>query len=141
MKVVRLAVDSDARTNEHVADAMQRLVLRLASEGFDIIVETWPEKFKGIDDALVAPDGGPAVIVSHNRQDMWHVLAEIVEKIEPAIDLLVAADQRAQPSACLGATARLRLGHLRMLAALTDIVGTYPGRYTASVAHTCGGMP
>lgn len=53
---VRVAFDSDARSNPRVASSLECLCTEIleGSEQYNLGIETWPDEFKGIDDALVA---------------------------------------------------------------------------------------
>lgn len=52
---VLLSFDADARGNYNVARALQNTAVALQTEGFDVMLETWPEKWgKGIDDVLAS---------------------------------------------------------------------------------------
>ena len=52
---VHLAFDADARRNRNVARALSEAFQALDEQGFEVVLETWPEKNrKGIDDLLVA---------------------------------------------------------------------------------------
>ena len=50
----RLALDSDVRTNPHVARALKNMAQHLTDEGFAIELERWDPNVKGIDDCLAA---------------------------------------------------------------------------------------
>lgn len=51
---VDVAFDNDARTNKAVADAQEKLVRALRACGFEVGLPRWPERFKGLDDYLLA---------------------------------------------------------------------------------------
>lgn len=51
---VRLAFDADAWTKPHVARALVAAATGIEAAGFNLEIERWPEKWKGIDDALLA---------------------------------------------------------------------------------------
>src|SRR5439155_10944889 len=52
---VLLAFDADAVSNPHVARAAQATAEALATQGWEVVVESWnPDLAKGIDDALAA---------------------------------------------------------------------------------------
>lgn len=52
---IKLAFDADARTNPHVATALDRTFRGLVDTGYDVAIETWSEELgKGIDDLLAA---------------------------------------------------------------------------------------
>jgi len=52
---ILLAFDVDAHQNYNVARALQNTAIALQTEGFDVELETWPEKWgKGIDDVLAS---------------------------------------------------------------------------------------
>jgi hypothetical protein len=52
-KTARVALDADARTNPHVAQALGDLVVHLGKHGFEVELETWDvADGKGIDDLL-----------------------------------------------------------------------------------------
>ena len=54
-ETIYLAFDADCRDNYNVARALQNTAVALLTEGFNIILETWPiERGKGIDDLLAA---------------------------------------------------------------------------------------
>jgi hypothetical protein len=53
-KTIRVAFDSDARTNAKVAAPLLDCVHELPSEGFNVELELWSSNAKGIDDALLA---------------------------------------------------------------------------------------
>lgn len=68
-KVVRLAFDADWTTKKDVCNALVGAAARLASEGFEVQVETWPlETAKGIDD-LIATGQTPTLLVGHAAVD------------------------------------------------------------------------
>jgi hypothetical protein len=54
IKTVFVAFDMDFRRNEHVKAALFRLVEQLEHARFDVRVRTWPDRWKGIDDYLLA---------------------------------------------------------------------------------------
>jgi hypothetical protein len=55
VKVVRVAFDADARTNDEVARSLLSLVQALRNDGFAIELDRWPpEDGKGLDDLLAA---------------------------------------------------------------------------------------
>jgi hypothetical protein len=54
LKTVYVAFDMDFRRNEHVKAALFRLVEQLEQTRFDVRVRTWLDKWKGIDDYLLA---------------------------------------------------------------------------------------
>jgi hypothetical protein len=60
LKTVYVAFDMDFRRNEHVKAALFRLVEQLEKARFDMRVRTWPDKWKGIDDYLLAVSQGGA---------------------------------------------------------------------------------
>jgi len=51
---VVLAFDSDARTNPRVKDAMQRALNMLDEAGLEVLLATWSQEYKGLDDLLLA---------------------------------------------------------------------------------------
>jgi hypothetical protein len=53
-KRVRLAFDMDLRTNPNVAAAQRACARAIQNAGMDLLIETWPDEFKGIDDFLVS---------------------------------------------------------------------------------------
>jgi len=54
-KEVLLAIDSDWRTNAHVAQALGQAAVALVKEGYEVQVEDWePALGKGVDDLLAA---------------------------------------------------------------------------------------
>jgi hypothetical protein len=53
-KAIRLAFDRDCETNTEVAGKLIRCAEGYDAAGFDVAIETWPNDYKGIDDALVA---------------------------------------------------------------------------------------
>jgi predicted P-loop ATPase len=94
--VLRLAWDSDARTNENVAAALETAALRYAQElpGVALELETWDASSgKGIDDVLL----GGAVTTLHRGVDMWR---EIVATLNAA-----GVDPRAETLARVGVVA------------------------------------
>jgi hypothetical protein len=54
LKTVYVAFDMDFKRNEHVKGALFRLVEQLEVARFDVRVRMWPDKWKGIDDYLLA---------------------------------------------------------------------------------------
>lgn len=55
---VAVALDMDAHTNHHVAQALRCLVRALRAEGFDVAEWRWDARFKGLDDMLAARAAG-----------------------------------------------------------------------------------
>jgi hypothetical protein len=51
---IRLAFDSDYRTNLTVAAAQLACARAILETDSELVLETWDPRFKGIDDALVA---------------------------------------------------------------------------------------
>lgn len=60
LRTVYVAFDMDFKKNESVKAAMFRLVEQLEQARFDVRVRTWPDKWKGIDDYLLAVSQGGA---------------------------------------------------------------------------------
>jgi hypothetical protein len=60
LKTVYVAFDMDFNRNESVKTAMFRLVEQLEKARFDVRIRTWPDKWKGIDDYLLAVSQGGA---------------------------------------------------------------------------------
>ncbi len=54
LRTVFVAFDMDFKRNEHVKAALFRLVEQLEKARFDVRVRMWPDKWKGIDDYLLA---------------------------------------------------------------------------------------
>jgi hypothetical protein len=54
LRTVFVAFDMDFKKNESVKAAMFRLVEQLEKSRFDVRIRTWPDKWKGIDDYLLA---------------------------------------------------------------------------------------
>ncbi len=97
--VLRLAWDADARTNEHVADALERAALHYTQElpGVAIELETWePAAGKGIDDAILA--GAPANL--HRGVALWHEIIAILNAagVDPRAETVAHAGVVAVPS-------------------------------------------
>ncbi len=64
---ILLAFDVDAHQNYNVARALQNTAIALQAEGFNVELETWPEKWgKGIDDVLAS--GFTPKIISGREQ-------------------------------------------------------------------------
>lgn len=53
-KTVHVAFDQDYRTNEAVKKSLLGLLTALRDDGYNVLVESWDSKYKGIDDAMVA---------------------------------------------------------------------------------------
>lgn len=60
LRTVFVAFDMDFKRNESVKAAMFRLVEQLEKARFDVRVRTWPDRWKGIDDYLLAVSQGGA---------------------------------------------------------------------------------
>jgi hypothetical protein len=60
LRTVFVAFDMDFKRNEHVKAALFRLVEHLEKARFDVRIRTWPDRWKGIDDYLLAVSQGGA---------------------------------------------------------------------------------
>lgn len=101
--VLRLAWDADARTNEHVADALERAALHYTQElpGVAIELETWDAASgKGIDDVLLA--GAPTTL--HRGPALWHEIIAILNAagVDPRAETVAHAGVVAVPSVANG---------------------------------------
>ncbi len=54
IKTTIIAFDSDFRTKSTVRTALDTLRTRLRLAGFKVVIRTWPERWKGLDDCLLA---------------------------------------------------------------------------------------
>ena len=89
---VLVAYDADQRRNPAVARALQSFASALHSEGFEVVVEVWPEELgKGIDDVLVNPDGGPWVIELREGREAWEHIANVTAASGARVDPCVQA--------------------------------------------------
>jgi hypothetical protein len=75
---VRVAFDSDARVNPRVASSLECLCEEIlnGADQYTLGIETWPDEFKGIDDALVAR----APITTLYNDDAVNTLQQIIRK-------------------------------------------------------------
>jgi DNA primase len=53
-KSIRIAYDSDWRTNPSIRSALVKLYRLLESEMYEVVIEVWDDRYKGIDDLLAA---------------------------------------------------------------------------------------
>lgn len=60
LRTVFCAFDSDLSINIHVRSALFRLVEQLEKARFDVRIRTWPDRWKGIDNYLLAVSQGGA---------------------------------------------------------------------------------
>ncbi len=56
LQTILIAFDSDYRTKPQVKTALEKLMRNLSGVGFRVKVRTWPPRYKGIDDYLLALD-------------------------------------------------------------------------------------
>jgi len=74
---VHLAFDADARRNRNVARALSDAFRALDEQGFEVVLETWPEEQgKGIDDLLVAGHKPDLKLGDEARKAVNDILAE-----------------------------------------------------------------
>lgn len=100
--VVRLAWDADARTNEHVAAALETAAIRYAQElpGVALELETWDAATgKGVDDVLMAGPGGGELTL-HRGADLWREVVAILNSagVDPRPETLAHVGVVAVPS-------------------------------------------
>lgn len=95
---VSLALDYDVRSNRHVARSLQGLADVIASAGFVVSLEVWPEEAgKGIDDVLA----GGFMPEKLTGQSAWKELSRIVLEARE-IDPVPASQNKLQPEALRG---------------------------------------
>lgn len=83
---VRLAFDQDSRRNEHVARALDNCAAGLIEAGFTVELETWPDEFKGIDDALNAGETVSIVPAAEARQAIADIVIQgTAGAVEPRV--------------------------------------------------------
>jgi hypothetical protein len=75
-KIVRLALDGDAKDKAAVARALDACAEALAAEGFAVELERWPAEHKGIDDALAAGAAVEILTGDAARQAIAEIVAE-----------------------------------------------------------------
>lgn len=75
-KIVRLALDGDAKDKAAVARALDGCAEALAAEGFAVELERWPAEYKGIDDALAAGAAVEILTGDAARQAIAEIVAE-----------------------------------------------------------------
>ena len=74
---VHLAFDADARRNRNVARALYEAFQALDEQGFEVVLETWPEKNgKGIDDLLVGGHKPDLKLGDEARKAVHGILAD-----------------------------------------------------------------
>ncbi|HVF03118.1 MAG TPA: AAA family ATPase [Rubrobacteraceae bacterium] len=74
---VHLAFDTDARRNRNVARALSDAFRALDEQGFEVVLETWPEgNGKGIDDLLAAGHQPDLKLGDEARKAVNEILAE-----------------------------------------------------------------
>jgi len=74
---VHLAFDADARRNRNVARALSNAFRALDEQGFEVVLEAWPEEQgKGIDDLLVAGHRPTLKLGDEVRKAVNEILAE-----------------------------------------------------------------
>ncbi len=88
---VHLAFDGDARTNRHVAQPLQRFASELTKAGYEVVVEVWHQRWKGIDDALTHAEGGWGAIEQHVGREAWEQIEKIVAESGAPPDPAIAA--------------------------------------------------
>lgn len=77
-KRVIIAFDSDHRKNKDVCYQIASLAVTLLNAGLNVLILTWPEDHKGLDDALIATSGGRRVEFSLLTPRRW--LSSLPEK-------------------------------------------------------------
>jgi len=75
-RTVRLALDGDAKDKPTVARALGACAQTLATEGYAIELERWPEEHKGIDDALAAGANVEVLTGDAAQQAIAEIVAE-----------------------------------------------------------------
>lgn len=96
VKKVLLAWDQDAVSKPQVAATLYEVASALRAEGYEVAVETWPSRWKGIDDALVASKGGTTAIQTHEGADALDLIQQLVRASGAIVSLprrVISLDQ------------------------------------------------
>lgn len=134
-KIVRLALDGDAKDKATVARALDAIAKALPAEGLAVEFERWPAEYKGVDDALAAGAATEILAGEAATQAIAEIVAEGTAGESP---------QEASPldrlSDALAAGAQAIFGDRELLQTLAKLAEADPAEFACirAQARTAG---